>query len=240
MAGLSPRLRTLTAICGIWVVCLAGPSALPRAIVVSFHPAATAAGVQMLNQDGNAFDAFVAATLAEYVVNEINEHFAPEINGRFVRVTRGDGRIVYVFGMPKDQWFDPAAVRSLGSVSREHSQEVDVGDDRELLLHVLPYTNRDGDQFLVGVSDRVGPRRDPTHGAPCEEIGDAERQAVDDDVARHAPAESEPHHAVCPDRHDERGEQQQQSRLRSRRSGGHGAHGLLPPPVSSCASRSAS
>jgi hypothetical protein len=81
----------------------------------------------------------------EYVINEINEHFAPEINGRFVRVTRGDGQVLFVSGTPKDKTFDPAAVRSLGSVSREHSQEVDVGDDRELLLHVLPYTNRDGD-----------------------------------------------------------------------------------------------
>jgi heavy metal sensor kinase len=87
----------------------------------------------------------------EYVINEINEHFAPEINGRFVRITRNDGSVAYVSGVPKDQRFDPAAIRSLGSVSREHSEEVDVGDDRELLLHVLPYTNREGDQFLVEV-----------------------------------------------------------------------------------------
>src|SRR5438876_9582770 len=60
----------LAALCGIWIVCLAVPSALPLAIVVSFHPAATGAAVQMLNENGNAFDAFVAATLAEYVVNE--------------------------------------------------------------------------------------------------------------------------------------------------------------------------
>jgi len=87
----------------------------------------------------------------EYVVNEINEHFAPEINGRFVRVTRGDGRIVFVSGMPQDKSFDPASLRPVGAAAREHSEEVDVGDDRELLLHVLPYTNRDGDQFLVEV-----------------------------------------------------------------------------------------
>ena len=31
----------------------------------------------------------------EYVVDEIKEHFAPEINGRFVRVMRADGRILY-------------------------------------------------------------------------------------------------------------------------------------------------
>jgi heavy metal sensor kinase len=87
----------------------------------------------------------------EYVLNEINEHFAPEINGRFVRVTRGDGSILFVSGLPKDRSFDPAAIHSLSGTLREHSQEVTVGDDRELLLHVLPYSNRDGDHFLVEV-----------------------------------------------------------------------------------------
>jgi heavy metal sensor kinase len=87
----------------------------------------------------------------EYVVNEINEHFAPEINGRFVRVTRSNGSILFVSGTPKEKSFDPAAIRSLAGASVEHSEEVDVGDDRELLLHVLPYTNRDGDRFLVEV-----------------------------------------------------------------------------------------
>jgi heavy metal sensor kinase len=87
----------------------------------------------------------------EYVVNEINEHFAPEINGRFVRVARSNGSILFVSGTPKEKSFDPAAIRSLAGASVEHSEEVDVGDDRELLLHVLPYTNRDGDRFLVEV-----------------------------------------------------------------------------------------
>jgi len=47
----------------------AGPALRPG-IVVTFHPLATQVGVQILEQGGNAFDAFVAATFAEYVVNE--------------------------------------------------------------------------------------------------------------------------------------------------------------------------
>jgi len=54
----------------VWSSAVAAPAAAARGLVVSFHPLATDAGVQMLNQNGNAFDAFVAATLAEYVVNE--------------------------------------------------------------------------------------------------------------------------------------------------------------------------
>jgi gamma-glutamyltranspeptidase/glutathione hydrolase len=49
----------------VFAVCAAGRSA-----VVTFHPEATRAGVEILQTGGNAFDAFVAATFAEYVVAE--------------------------------------------------------------------------------------------------------------------------------------------------------------------------
>ena len=54
---------------GVWIVGRA-PAPLARGIVATFHPLATDAGVEMFNRGGNAFDAFVAATLAEFVVNE--------------------------------------------------------------------------------------------------------------------------------------------------------------------------
>ncbi len=41
-----------------------------QAIVATYHPLATEAGIQILNSGGNAFDAFVAATMAEYIVAE--------------------------------------------------------------------------------------------------------------------------------------------------------------------------
>ncbi len=84
----------------------------------------------------------------------------------------------------------------------------------------------------------IRPRCRPSHGAPRQEVRDAEREAVHDDVARHAPAEPEPHHAVGGDRHDERDQQQHQPGPRPRRACGDGAHGLSPPPWSASASRS--
>ncbi len=41
-----------------------------RQVVVTYHPMATKIGYDILNQGGNAFDAFVAATAAEYVLGE--------------------------------------------------------------------------------------------------------------------------------------------------------------------------
>src|SRR5262249_19171652 len=42
-----------------------------------------------------------------YVVDEIREHFAPEINARFIRVTRRDASVLYLSGPPRDASFDP-------------------------------------------------------------------------------------------------------------------------------------
>ena len=35
---------------------------------------------------------------ADYVENEITEHYSPEINGRFIRVTRADGKEIFRCG----------------------------------------------------------------------------------------------------------------------------------------------
>ncbi len=46
----------------------------------------------------------------DYVTNEITEHYSPEINGRFIRITRADGKRIFVSGPPKDASFDPVRV----------------------------------------------------------------------------------------------------------------------------------
>src|SRR5947208_4043062 len=89
----------------------------------------------------------------DYVTNEITEHYSPEINGRFIRVTRADGRQIFISGLPKDGTFDPARVPPPQlPVSRAFSHEVEMSDGHELLLHALPYESRDGAHFLIEVA----------------------------------------------------------------------------------------
>src|SRR5438477_9624128 len=92
----------------------------------------------------------------DYVDNEITEHYSPEINGRFIRVTRADGRRIYVSGSPKDGTFDPALVAAprLPVVQEftEFTREVERSDGHELLLHGLPYRASDGTQFIIEVA----------------------------------------------------------------------------------------
>jgi len=89
----------------------------------------------------------------DYVDNEITEHYSPEINGRFIRVTRANGKQIYVSGPPKDGTFDPALVAAQRlPLTREFTREMEMSDGHELLLHGLPYRASDGAQFLIEVA----------------------------------------------------------------------------------------
>ena len=47
------------------------------------------------------------------MAREVEELYAPEANERFIRITRGDGHVVYASGPPHDSSFDPATVPAL-------------------------------------------------------------------------------------------------------------------------------
>ena len=55
--------------CSVSSVSISGPKDA-RQVVVSYHPLATHIGEQILDEGGNAFDAFVATTAAQYVLSE--------------------------------------------------------------------------------------------------------------------------------------------------------------------------
>src|SRR6266540_5312422 len=75
-----------------------------------------------------------------YVIGEIKEHYAPETNDLFLRVTRADGSILYASGAPNDKSFDPSKVPLLtGPVDQEFSREEHLSDGSELLISSLPF-----------------------------------------------------------------------------------------------------
>ena len=89
----------------------------------------------------------------DYVDNEITEHYSPEINGRFIRVTKADGRQVFVSGEPRDRTFNPSLIPTPTLRSgQEFTKEVEMSDGHEVLLHGLPYRASDGTQYLIEVA----------------------------------------------------------------------------------------
>jgi heavy metal sensor kinase len=87
-----------------------------------------------------------------YLGRQVESLYAPEINDRFIRVTRLDGSRLYVSGPPKDQSFDPTQVPGqplfgAGDFSREER----LRDHRALLIGGVHFQAPDGNRFVVEV-----------------------------------------------------------------------------------------
>jgi heavy metal sensor kinase len=92
------------------------------------------------------------------VIEEINEHYAPELHNRFVRVTRADGSVLYASGKPQEGGFDPASLPALNPASARAALRTAHLPGGELLIFTLPFTARDGSRFLIET------------GAPYEQV----------------------------------------------------------------------
>lgn len=101
----------------------------------------------------------VGLTGEDYVIGEIREHYAPEINSRFVRVTRADGSLLYVSSVPQDGSFDPTGLPLPAMPSEAGAREVHLPRGRgEVLLYTMPFTAHDGSRLIVEI------------GAPFDQI----------------------------------------------------------------------
>lgn len=89
----------------------------------------------------------------DYVTKEITEQYSPETNSRFIRITRADGKQLFLSGPPKDASFRPGLVPApVLPMTQEFSREVEMSDEHELLLHGLPFKAADGTKFLIEVA----------------------------------------------------------------------------------------
>ncbi|MGB6604588.1 MAG: ATP-binding protein [Steroidobacteraceae bacterium] len=81
----------------------------------------------------------------------VEQLYAPEANDRFIRISRADGPLVYVSGIPRDQTFDPAGVpppAAGGAVPAPHRQGL---ADSALLIAAVGARGSDGARYLVEV-----------------------------------------------------------------------------------------
>jgi heavy metal sensor kinase len=104
-------------------------------------------------QIGENFLLDVGTSGESYVIEEINEHYSPERNDHFVRVTRADGGALYVSGTPISKGFDPsqvsAAPLSSFSTGRDATREEHLSGGGELLIYSLPFTASDGSRYVI-------------------------------------------------------------------------------------------
>ncbi len=107
---------------------------------------------QQAKQIGAAWLGDVSVSGESYVTEEINEHFSPKINGRFVRITRADGSVMYLSDEPESKRFDPSRVPPLKSqAGLESLREERLAGDGELLIFAMPFTAKDGARYVIEV-----------------------------------------------------------------------------------------
>jgi len=84
------------------------------------------------------------------VAAEIKDRYDPELNDRFIRITRRDGSVLYLSGEPKDQSFDPRELPAVASAGRrEFSQKLRLASGRHLLIAAVSCQGPDRTQYVV-------------------------------------------------------------------------------------------
>ena len=98
-----------------------------------------------------------ASTGEAYVARQVAALYDPERSDRFIRITGGDGRIVYLSGVPNSQAFDPAAVPAApASINGEFRRRQKVAGAPAVLITAVR-AEAGGTPYLVEVGTSAAP-----------------------------------------------------------------------------------
>lgn len=85
------------------------------------------------------------------VAQQVEALYSPELNDRFIRITRADGQVVYTSGLPKDNSFDPAAVPGPPLTRNQEFYRREALSRGALLVAAVPYGERGAPRYVVEV-----------------------------------------------------------------------------------------
>jgi heavy metal sensor kinase len=88
---------------------------------------------------------------------EVEKLYSPEINDRFIRISRADGHVVYASGTPRDELFDPVRVPAIAGNFLEASARKVPVPGGSLLIAAVPATGSDGTLYRVEVGTSAAP-----------------------------------------------------------------------------------
>jgi hypothetical protein len=71
------------------------------------------AQLRRTHQIANSLLLHASQTGEPYVAGQTKAWYEPEINDRFIRITRGDGTVIYASGAPNDGSFDPKEISTV-------------------------------------------------------------------------------------------------------------------------------
>lgn len=95
--------------------------------------------------------AAAARTGEAAMARQVENLYSPEANDRLIRITRGDGHVVYASGAPKDGGFDPSRVPPPPLTGYEVFSRKEMLPGGALLVAAQAYTATDGARYVVEV-----------------------------------------------------------------------------------------
>ena len=102
------------------------------------------------HQIANTLLAHVQQTGEAAVAIQTKDWYEPEINDRFIRITRADGTLVYVSGAPKDGSFHPAEIPVFPPATKtESSRKLVLSGGNTLLIAALNFKSSGNPDYLV-------------------------------------------------------------------------------------------
>jgi heavy metal sensor kinase len=94
--------------------------------------------------------AHIPQTGEPFAASQIKGWYEPEINARFIRVTRSDGAVVYASGIPVDGSFNPAEVPlPMDSLKPESARKVRLPNGKTLMVAVVNYKAQAAPDYRV-------------------------------------------------------------------------------------------
>lgn len=103
----------------------------------------------------------VEATGGRDLAGQIRVDFAPEASGRFVRVSRPDGTVLYRSGEPKDRAFDPARISP--PPREEGARKERLGEDGVMIIVSLRTGGSGPAAFLIESGESLTPALNELH-----------------------------------------------------------------------------
>jgi heavy metal sensor kinase len=109
-------------------------------------------------QIANTLLVHVKQTGEPFVARQTQDWYSPEINDRFIRITRGDGTLVYVSDAPKDNSFDPAEVSiSPATTETESFRKLKLSGGKTLIVAALNFKSSGNPIYLVEFGELLDP-----------------------------------------------------------------------------------
>ncbi len=101
-------------------------------------------------QIANTLLVHVKQTGEPFVAHQTADWYDPDINDRFIRITRADGTLVYVSAAPKDGSFDPAEIPIFPPSSKTESSHIQkLSGGNTLLIAALNFKSSGNPDYVV-------------------------------------------------------------------------------------------